>query len=80
MYASNRVTTHLLKLTILVAPRSLTVNDPQPSKPTSTRSNQRLNRTPILGSTNHVRAHAAHDREHGYYNTFTLYRGCTCST
>jgi hypothetical protein len=28
-------------------------------------------------STNHVRVHAAHDHEHGCYNSFTLYRGCT---
>jgi hypothetical protein len=34
---------------------------------------------PIPGSTNHVRVHAAHDREHSYYNIFTLCRGCTCS-
>jgi hypothetical protein len=34
---------------------------------------------PIPGSTNHVRVHAAHDREHGCYNSFTLCRGCTCS-
>jgi hypothetical protein len=26
---------------------------------------------------NHVRVHAAHDREHGCYNSFTLCRGCT---
>jgi hypothetical protein len=34
---------------------------------------------PNPGSTNHVRVHAAHDCEHGCYNSFTLYRGCTCS-
>jgi hypothetical protein len=28
-------------------------------------------------STNHVRVHAAHDCEHGCYNSFTLCRGCT---
>jgi hypothetical protein len=33
----------------------------------------------IPGSTNHVRVHAAHDREHGCYNSFTLCRGGTRS-
>jgi hypothetical protein len=27
--------------------------------------------------TNHVRVHAAYDREHDYYNSFTLCRRCT---
>jgi hypothetical protein len=26
---------------------------------------------------NHVRVHAAHDRDHGCYNSFTLCTGCT---
>jgi hypothetical protein len=34
---------------------------------------------PNPGSTNYVRVHAAHDREHGCYNSFTLCRGCTRS-
>jgi hypothetical protein len=42
----------------------------------STSTNQR-NPTKPRVSTNHVRVHAAHDREHGCYNSFTLYRGCT---
>jgi hypothetical protein len=29
--------------------------------------------------TNHVKVHAALNREHGCYNSFTLYRGCTHS-
>jgi hypothetical protein len=62
-----------------IASRSLTVTDQQPSKPTLTQPNTRLNQTPILGSTNHVRAHATHDREHGSYNSFTLCRDCTHS-
>jgi hypothetical protein len=32
---------------------------------------------PILGSSNRVRVHAAHDREHGCHESFILYRGCT---
>jgi hypothetical protein len=63
---------HLPKVLTSIASRSLTVTDPQPStihfdKPTK----------PISGSTNHVRVNAAHDREHGCYNSFTLCRGCT---
>jgi hypothetical protein len=62
---------HLLKVLTSIASRSLTVTDPQPNtihfdKPTKPRV-----------STNHVRVHAAHDREHGCYNSFTLCRGCT---
>jgi hypothetical protein len=34
---------------------------------------------PIPGSTNHMRVHAAHDREHDCHNSFTLCRGCTRS-
>jgi hypothetical protein len=70
-----RQQTHLLKITILIVPRSLTMIDPQPSK-------AHFNTTqpiPIPGFTNHVRVHAAHDREHGCHNSFTLCRGCTCS-
>jgi hypothetical protein len=62
---------YLLKVLTSIASRSLTMTDPQPNiihfdKPTKPRV-----------STNHVRVHAAHDREHGYYNSFTLCRGCT---
>jgi hypothetical protein len=35
---------------------------------------------PNPGSTNHVRVHAAHDREHGCQYSLTLYRGCTHSS
>jgi hypothetical protein len=52
--------------------QSLTVIDQQPTKPTSTEPNPRLNQKPIPGFTNHVRVHAVHDREHSYYNSFTL--------
>jgi hypothetical protein len=64
---------------ISIAPWSLTMTDPQPSKPILTQPNQRLNQEPIPGSTNHVRVHAAHDHEHDCYTHFTLCRGCTRS-
>jgi hypothetical protein len=67
---------HLLKVLTLIASRSLTVTDPQPNKvhfDKPTKPNQTKPRV----STNHVRVHAAHDREHGCYNSFTLCRGCT---
>jgi hypothetical protein len=65
---------HLLKVLTSIASRSLTVTDPQPNKihfdkPTKPNSSQ--------VPSNHVRVHAAHDREHGCYNSFTLCRGCT---
>jgi hypothetical protein len=68
---------HLLKILTSIASRSLTVTDPQPNKihfdkPT------KLNQTKPRVSTIHVRVHAAHDREHDCYNSFTLCRGCTC--
>jgi hypothetical protein len=34
-------------------------------------------RYPSQVPSNHVRDHAAHDHEHGCYNSFTLCRGCT---
>jgi hypothetical protein len=43
------------------------------------KTNQSWLYQPNPGSTNHVRIHAAHDREHGCYNSFTLCRGCTHS-
>jgi hypothetical protein len=64
---------------ISIASQSLTVTDPQPNKPSSIQPNPRLNHYPSQVSTNHLRVHAAHDREHGCYNSFTLYRVCTCS-
>jgi hypothetical protein len=65
---------HLLKVLTSIASQSLIVTDPQPNKihfdkPT------KLN--PSQVPSNHVRVHAAHDHEHGCYNSFTLYRGCT---
>jgi hypothetical protein len=65
---------HLLKVLTSIASRSLTVTNPPPNKihfdkPT------KPNQTQV--PTNHVRVHAAHDREHGCYNSFTLCRGCT---
>jgi hypothetical protein len=67
---------HLLKVLTSIASQSLTVTDPQPNtihfdKPT------KPNKIKPRVSTNHVRVHAAHNREHGCYNSFTLYRGCT---
>jgi hypothetical protein len=48
------------------------MTDQQPSKPTLTQPNPRLNQKSIPGSTNHVRVHASHDLELGCYNSFTL--------
>jgi hypothetical protein len=65
---------HLLKVLTSIASRSLTVTDPQPNKihfDKPTKPNK-----PRV-STNHVRVHAAHGREYGCYNSFTLCRGCT---
>jgi hypothetical protein len=59
---------------ISITPRSLTMTDPQPSK-----AQPKTKQKPIPGSTNHVRVHAAHGREYGCYNSFTLCRGCTYS-
>jgi hypothetical protein len=64
---------------ISTASQSLTMTDPQPNKPYSIQPNPRFNHYPSQVSTNHLRVHAAHDREHGCYNSFTLYRGCTRS-
>jgi hypothetical protein len=55
------------------------MTDSQPNKPSLIQPNQRLNHHPSQVSTNHVRVHAAHDRERDCYNSFTLCRGCTCS-
>jgi hypothetical protein len=55
------------------------MTDPQPNKidfDKPTKPNQ-PNQTKPMVSTNHVRVHAAHDREHGCYNSFTLCRDCT---
>jgi hypothetical protein len=64
---------------ISIAAWSLTVADPQPNKAHLDMSQPKTESKPIPGFINHVRVHAAHDREHGYYNSFTLYRGCTHS-
>jgi hypothetical protein len=55
------------------------VTDPQPKTPSSIQPNTRLNHYPSQVSINHVRVHAAHDRECSCYNSFTLCRGCTRS-
>jgi hypothetical protein len=61
-----------------IASQSLTVTDPQPNKiPLRYIPTQNMIITHPNVSTNHVRVHAAHDREHGCYNSFTLCRGCT---
>jgi hypothetical protein len=59
---------HLLKVLTSIASQSLTVTDPQPNtihfdKPT------KPNEIKPRVSTNHVRVHAAHNREHGCYNS-----------
>jgi hypothetical protein len=55
------------------------VTDPQPNKTHIDTTQPRLNQIPSQVSTNHMRVHAAHDCEHGCYNSFTLCRGCTRS-
>jgi hypothetical protein len=42
--------------------------------------NQPNQTKPTQVSTNHVRVHAAHNREHDCYNNFILCRGCTHSS
>jgi hypothetical protein len=44
------------------------MTDPQPNKTHFDTTQPRLNKTPSLISTNHVRVHAAHDSEHDCYN------------
>jgi hypothetical protein len=62
---------------ILITSQSLTVTNPQPNEAHFNKTNQTK---PILGSTNHVRVYAAHDREHDCYNNFyTLQRLYTFS-
>jgi hypothetical protein len=48
-------------------------------KPTLTQPNQRLIQNSSQVSTNYVRVHAAHDREHDCQDSFTLCKGCTHS-
>jgi hypothetical protein len=55
------------------------MTDPQPTKTHFDTTQRKLNKNPSQVSTNHVRVHAAHDHEHGCYNSFTLCRGCTRS-
>jgi hypothetical protein len=66
---------HLLKVLTSIASQSHTVTDPQPNKILSANLPNQPN--PSQVPTNHVRVHAAHDSEHGCYNSFTLCRGCT---
>jgi hypothetical protein len=55
------------------------MTDPHLSKARFDTTQPKTSPKPTVGSTNHVRVHAAHDCEHGCYNSFTLYRGCTRS-
>jgi hypothetical protein len=55
------------------------MTDTQPNKTHFDTIQPRHNKNPSQVSTNHVRVHAIHDREHDCYNSFTLYRGCTRS-
>jgi hypothetical protein len=50
------------------------VTDPRPKETHFDKTNQ-TKPNPSQVPTNHVRIHAAHDREHGCYNSFTLCRG-----
>jgi hypothetical protein len=65
---------HLVKILTLIASRSHTVTDPQPNE---IHLDQPTKPNPFQVPTNHVRVHAAHDCEHGCYNSFTLCSGCT---
>jgi hypothetical protein len=70
----------LLKVTTLIASRSLTVTGSQPCKFTLTNQTQDFTKL-ILGSTNHVRVHAPHDCQHGCHDNFyTLQRLYTFPT
>jgi hypothetical protein len=53
------------------------MTDVQPNKTHIDTTQLRLNKNPSQVSTNHVRVHVTYDREHGCYNSFTLYRDCT---
>jgi hypothetical protein len=55
------------------------MTDPQPNKTHFDTTQPRLNQNPSQVSTNHVWVYAAYNREHDYYNSFTLCRGCTRS-
>jgi hypothetical protein len=69
---------YLLKELASIASWSLTVTDPQPNKiPLRHIPTQNMTITHPNVSINHVRVHAAHDHEHGCYNSFTLCGGCT---
>jgi hypothetical protein len=76
----NKYRTHLLKDNKLDR-----ITESHRDRPTAERNPLRQNQpkqtkpNPSQVPTNHVRVHAAHDREHGCYNNFTLYRGCTHS-
>jgi hypothetical protein len=53
------------------------MTNPQPNKTHFDTTQPRLNKNSSQVPTNHVRVHAAHDREQGYYSSFTLCRGYT---
>jgi hypothetical protein len=55
------------------------MTNPQPKETHFNKTQPRLYQNPSQVSTNRVRVHAAHNHEHGCYNSFTLYRGCTHS-
>jgi hypothetical protein len=68
---------YLLKELTSITSHSLTVTDPQRNKIHFDITNQNITITHPSVSTNHVRVHAAQDREHDCYNSFILCRGCT---
>jgi hypothetical protein len=68
---------HLLKILTSITSRSHTVTDPKPNEIQFDQPTNQTKPNPSQIPTNHVRVHAAHDREHGCYNSFTLCRGCT---
>jgi hypothetical protein len=67
---------HLLKILTLIASQSHTVTDPQPNEIHFNQTTKPTKPNPSQFPTNHVRVHAAHDREHAVI-TVSLYRGCT---
>jgi hypothetical protein len=69
--------TKLLNILTSITSWSHTVTDPQPNEIHFDKPTNQTKPNPSLVPTNHVRVHAAHDREHGCYNSFTLCRGCT---
>jgi hypothetical protein len=78
-YDYTKACRYLSKLQYLESKTSITPQSPLRRIDLTNKTNRAQLYQPNPGFTNHVRVHAAHDHEHGYYNSFTLCRGCTHS-